>query len=64
MKAIFNSRAYYYPLASLILGLYDYRLKHLAILEEINTTTERTLRFLEGGVNSQSVTKTTLKNSQ
>ena len=39
MKAIFNSKSYCFPLASLLLGLYDYRLKHLAILEEINTTT-------------------------
>ena len=39
MKAIFNSKSYCFPLASLQLGLYDYRLKHLAILEEINTTT-------------------------
>ena len=39
MKAIFNSKAYCFPLASLLLGLYDYRLKHLAILEEINTST-------------------------
>jgi len=49
VKAIFNFKSYRFPLASLLLGLYDYRLKHLAILEEINTTTERTLRCLEGG---------------
>ena len=39
VKAIFNFKSYCFPLASLLLGLYDYRLKHLAILEEINTTT-------------------------
>ena len=39
VKAIFNFRSYCNPLASLLLGLYDYRLKHLAILEEINTST-------------------------
>ena len=39
MKAIFNSRSYCFPLASLLLGLYDYRLKQFAILEEINATT-------------------------
>ena len=39
VKAIFNSKSYCFPLDSLLLGLYDYRLKHLAILEEINTTT-------------------------
>ena len=39
VKAIFNSKYYCFSLASLLLGLYDYRLKHLAILEEINTTT-------------------------
>ena len=45
MKAIFNSKAYCFPLASLLLGLYDYRLKHLAILEEINTTTTSKFYF-------------------
>ena len=39
MKAIFNSKSYCFPLASLLLSLYDYGLKHFAILEEINTTT-------------------------
>jgi len=39
VKAIFNSKPYCFPLASLLLGLYDYRLKHLAIRKEINTTT-------------------------
>ena len=45
MKAIFNSRSYCFPLASLLLGLYDYRLKRLAILEEINTTTTSKFYF-------------------
>ena len=45
VKAIFNFKSYCFPLASLLLGLYDYRLKHLAILEEINTTTTSKFYF-------------------
>jgi len=45
MKAIFNSKSYCFPLSSQLLGLYGYRLKHLAILEEINTTTTRKFYF-------------------
>jgi len=45
MKAIFNSKSYCFPLSSQLLGLYGYRFKHLAILEEINTTTTRKFYF-------------------
>jgi hypothetical protein len=33
VKAILNSESYYFPLARLLLGLYDYRLKHIAIFD-------------------------------
>lgn len=45
VKAIIDSKYYCFPLARLLLGLYDYRLKHLVILEEINTTTAQKLHF-------------------
>jgi hypothetical protein len=43
VKGILDSKSYYFPLARILLGLYNYRFKHLAILKEINTTT--TLKF-------------------
>jgi hypothetical protein len=36
VKAILNSKSYYFPLARLLLGLYDYRLKHIAIFDYNN----------------------------
>jgi hypothetical protein len=39
VKAELNFHPSYFPMAKLLFGLYDYRLKHLGILEEINATT-------------------------
>jgi hypothetical protein len=36
VKAILNSESYYFPLARLLLGLYDYRLKHISIFDYNN----------------------------
>jgi hypothetical protein len=36
VKAILNSKSYYFPLARLLLGLYDYRLKHISIFNYNN----------------------------
>jgi hypothetical protein len=36
MKAILNSKSYYFPLARLLLGLYGYRLKHINIFDYNN----------------------------
>jgi hypothetical protein len=36
MKAILNSKSYYFPLVRLLLGLYDYRLKHISIFNYKN----------------------------
>jgi hypothetical protein len=36
VKAILNSKSYYFPLARLLLGLYDYRLKHISIFDHNN----------------------------
>jgi hypothetical protein len=36
VKAILNSKSYYFPLARLLLGLYDYRLKHISIFDYNN----------------------------
>jgi hypothetical protein len=33
VKAILNSKSYYFHLARILLGLYDYRLKHIAIFD-------------------------------
>jgi hypothetical protein len=45
VKAIHDSKSYCFPLARLLLGLYNYRFKHLAIPEEINTTTTSKFHF-------------------
>jgi hypothetical protein len=36
VKAILNFKSYYFPLARLLLGLYDYRLKHISIFDYNN----------------------------
>jgi hypothetical protein len=36
VKAILNSKSYNFPLARLLLGLHDYRLKHIAIFDYNN----------------------------
>jgi hypothetical protein len=36
MKDILNSKSYYFPLVRLLLGLYDYRLKHISIFNYKN----------------------------
>jgi hypothetical protein len=36
VKPILNSKSYYFPLARPLLGLYDYRLKHIAIFDYNN----------------------------
>jgi len=45
VNAMLKSKSYCFPLARLLLGLYDYRLKHIAILEEIDATTTTTFHF-------------------
>jgi hypothetical protein len=36
VKVILTSKSYYFPLARLLLGLYDYRLKHISIFDYNN----------------------------
>jgi hypothetical protein len=36
VKAILNSKSYYFPLVRLLLGFYDYKLKHIAIFDYNN----------------------------
>ena len=45
VNAMLKSKSYCFPWARLLLGLYDYRLKHIAILEEIDATTTTTFHF-------------------
>jgi hypothetical protein len=45
VKAKLNFHPSYFPMVKLLFGLYDYRSKHLGVLEEINATTPSNLLF-------------------
>jgi hypothetical protein len=55
VKAKLKFHPYYFPMAKLLLGLYDYRSKHLGILEELNVMTPT--NFLLNHFNHERVVK-------